>query len=83
MSFATTDNTVWKQIADEKEDTARTMARIALGLFIACNVLAATAFSAHSKYSSICSFVDQKQQEAAGGFSDEEITSVLKTDFCN
>ncbi len=83
MGFATTDNTVWKQIADEKEDTARTMARIALGLFIACNVLAATAFSAHSKYSSICSFVDQKQQEAAGGFSDEEITSVLKTDFCN
>ena len=83
MGFATTDNTVWKQIADEKEDTARTMARIALGLFIACNVLAATAFSAHSKYSSICSFVDQKQQEAAGGLSDEEITSVLKTDFCN
>lgn len=83
MSFATTDNTVWRQIATEKDNTAKTLVRVALGLFVACNVLAATAFSAHSKYSSICSFVDEKQQEAAGGFSDETITATLKTDFCD
>ncbi len=84
MSFATTNQqAVWKQIANEKDDMAKHMARIALGLFIACNVLAATAYSAHSKYSSMCSFVDEKQQLAADGYTDEKITTVLKADFCD
>jgi len=82
MSFATTNNAVWKEIANEKEDTARTMARIALGLFVACNVLAATAFSAHSNYSSICSFVDERQKAEAEAYEQNEVTQRLKADYC-
>jgi hypothetical protein len=81
MSFAATNYAVWKQVAEEKADAARTMGRIALGLFVACNVLAATAFSAHSNYSSMCSFVDERQQ--ADVYGDDEVTKVLKTDFCS
>ena len=81
MGFAASNNTVWKEIATEKEDTARTMCRVALGLFVACNVLAATAFSAHSNYSSICSFVDERQQ--AGAYGEEDLTKVLKLEYCS
>ena len=81
MSFAATNYAIWKQVAEEKADTARTMGRISLGLFVACNVLAATAFSAHSNYASMCSFVDERQQ--ADAYGDDEVTKVLKADFCS
>ncbi len=83
MSFATTNSAVWKEIATEKEDTARTMARISLGLFVACAVLAATAFSAHSNYSSICSFVDERHKVEAEAYEENEVTRQLKAEYCS
>ena len=83
MSFATTNTAIWKEIATEKEDTARTMARVALGLFLACNVLAVTAFSAHTNYSSICSFVDERQKVEAEAYEKNEVTQRLKADYCS
>lgn len=81
MAFASTDNVAWKQIATEKEYTAKQMVRISLGLFVACNILAATAFAAQSKVSTICSFVHQ-QQELSDGSTDHEVTKVLQTEYC-
>ena len=54
----------WKHMAEEREVAARRMARIAVGLFIICNVLAATSFSAQSRYSSLCDYVGQQAPEA-------------------
>ena len=83
MSFAGTNETVWKEIASEKEDAARTMGRIAIGLFGACAILSMTSFSAHSNYSRICSFVDQRQQAQAASYGEEEFTAVLRTEYCS
>ena len=82
MGFAALDNTAWKQIATEKEYAAKQLVRISLGLFVACNVLAATTFAAQSKYSSMCNFVEQ-QHELSDGTTDDEVTKVLKSDYCD
>lgn len=69
----------WKQMAEEREVAARRMARLAVGLFIVCNVLIATSFSAQSRYSSLCSFVGA---QAASLPHDGELNSTLLNDFC-
>ena len=82
MSFAKHQSIgLERHLPPDRENVARTMCRIALGLFVACNVLAATAFSAHSNYSSICEFVDERQQAAE--FGEEDLTRLLKSDFCS
>ena len=81
MGFAATDNTAWKQIATEKAYAAKQFVRISLGLFVACNVLAATTIAAKSKYSSMCDFI-QQQHELSDGTTDDAVTKALKTEFC-
>ncbi|NNE23488.1 MAG: hypothetical protein HKN11_12845 [Rhizobiales bacterium] len=83
MSFAATNERVWKEKATEKEDAARMMSRIAMGLSALCFVLAFTAMSAHWNYSRICSFVDQRQQAQAASYGEEEFTVILKTQYCS
>lgn len=69
----------WKQMAEEREAAARRMARLAVGLFIVCNVLVATSFSAQSRYSNLCNFVG----EQSGKFSqDGDLNRALLNDFC-
>lgn len=69
----------WKQMAEEREVAARRMARIAVGLFIVCNVLVATSFSAQSRYSSLCDFVGEQSTKLA---QDGELNRALLNDFC-
>ena len=69
----------WKQMAEEREVAARRMARLAVGLFIVCNVLIATSFSAQSRYSSLCSFVDAQATHLP---QDGELNRALLNDFC-
>jgi hypothetical protein len=66
----------WKHMAEEREVAARRMARIAIGLFIICNVLAATSFSAQSRYSTLCGFVGQQASYEG------TLGRVLLTDYC-
>jgi len=69
----------WKHMAEEREAAARRMARIAVGLFIVCNVLAATSFSAQSRYSNLCNYVGEQAsvlpQEAT-------FNAVLLSEYC-
>ena len=69
----------WKQMAEQREVAARRMARIAVGLFIVCNVLAATSFSAQSRYADLCSYVG----EQASGLSEHgELNRTLLNEYC-
>ncbi len=73
----------WKHMAEEREQMARTMARIAVGLFIACNVLAVTSFSAQSRYSNLCEYVDEQAPQIARAAPQEtSFARVLMTDYC-
>ena len=69
----------WKQMAEEQEVAARRMARLAVGLFIVCNVLVATSFSAQSRYSSLCDFVGKQSTHLP---QDGELNRALLNDFC-
>ena len=69
----------WKQMAEEREVAARRMARLAVGLFIVCNVLVATSFSAQSRYSSLCDFVGEQSTSLT---HEAELNRALLNDFC-
>ena len=69
----------WKQMAEEREVAARRMARIAVGLFIVCNVLVATSFSAQSSYSNLCDFVGEQSTSLQHS---GELNRALLNDFC-
>ena len=69
----------WKLKAEEREVAARRMARVAVGLFIVCNVLAATSFSAQSRYANLCEFVGEQAARLA---QEGTLNHVLLSDFC-
>lgn len=69
----------WKVMAEEREVAARRMAQIAVGLFIVCNVLAATSFSAQSRYASLCNYVGEQSQSLP---QDGTLNQVLLNEFC-
>jgi hypothetical protein len=69
----------WKHMAEERELAARRMARIAAGLFIVCNVLAATSFSAQSRYSNLCDYVGKQAPNLA---QTGELNRTLLNDYC-
>ena len=69
----------WKLKAEEREVAARRMARIAVGLFIVCNVLAATSFSAQSRYANLCDYVGEQAPRLA---EEGTLNKVLLSDFC-
>jgi hypothetical protein len=66
-------------MAEERDVAARRMARVAVGLFIVCNVLAATSFSAQSRYSNLCEYVGEQAPDLP---QDGVLSSVLLSDFC-
>lgn len=73
----------WKRMAEERDQSARTMTRIAIGLFIVCNVLAVTSFSAQSRYSSLCHFVGERAPDLAARASEEGVFArALLNDYC-
>lgn len=69
----------WKHMAEERELAARRMARIAVGLFVVCNVLAATSFSAQSRYSNLCDYVGQQAPSLA---QPGELKLTLLNEYC-
>jgi hypothetical protein len=64
----------WKRMAEEREATARNLARIAIGLFVACNVFAFTTYSGHSRNAELCRQVVDLDQVVAGRLSGEAAT---------
>lgn len=73
----------WKRVAEERDQSARTMTRIAIGLFIVCNVLAVTSFSAQSRYSNLCHYVGERAPGLAALSTEEGVFArVLLNDYC-
>jgi hypothetical protein len=70
----------WKHMAEEREVAARRMARIAVGLFIVCNVLAATSFSTQSRYANLCDYVGA---QASSLPQDGTLNGILLNDYCS
>jgi len=70
----------WKVMAEEREVIARRMAQIAVGLFIICNVLAATSFSAQSRYADLCNYVGE---QTTGFASEGSLTRTLLNEYCS
>jgi hypothetical protein len=69
----------WKVMAEERELTARRMAQIAVGLFIVCNVLAATSFSAQSRFADLCNYVGE---QTAGLKKEGSLKQTLLNEYC-
>ena len=69
----------WKHMAEEREAAASRMARIAVALFIVCNVLAATSFSAQSRYSNLCDYVGEQAPSLP---EDGTMSQLLLNDYC-
>jgi hypothetical protein len=67
-------------MAEERELTARRMAQIAVGLFIVCNVLAATSFSAQSRYADLCNYVGEQNEGLA---QEGSLKGTLLNDYCS
>lgn len=76
MSAASNLQFTWKRMAEEREQTARNLARIAIGLFVACNVFAFTTYSGHSRYAELCRQVDGLDQAAAGRLGGDAAASL-------
>lgn len=70
----------WKVMAEEREVIARRMAQIAVGLFIVGNVLAATSFSAQSRYADLCNYVGE---QTAGLAKEGSLTRTLLNEYCS
>ncbi len=69
----------WKVMAEERELTARRMAQIAVGLFIVCNVLAATSFSAQSRFADLCNYVGEQTEVLA---KESSLKQTLLNEYC-
>lgn len=65
MSAASNLQFTWKRMAEEREETARSLGRIAIALFILCNVLAFTTYSGHSRYAQLCRQINGLNPSAA------------------
>lgn len=76
MNTATNLQFTWKRMAEEREQTARNLARIAIGLFVACNVFAFTTYSGHSRYAELCRQVEVLDGTAVGRLGGEAAASL-------
>jgi len=76
MSAASNLQFTWKRMAEEREETARSLGRIAIALFILCNVLAFTTYSGHSRYAQLCHRLNGLNPSAASYLGQDVVASL-------
>jgi len=76
MNAASDLQFTWKRMAQEREETARNLGRIAIALFIACNVLAFTTYSGHSHYAKLCHQLNGLNPSAASYLGSDVVASL-------
>ncbi len=76
MTAASNLQFTWKRMAEEREETARNLGRIAIGLFVACNILAFTTYSGHSRYAELCHQLDGLNPSAARYIGSKVVASL-------
>ena len=64
--YATANSTiVWKRKADESQQSARTMARVSVGLLVLLMVTAAYAYATQARYDDLCRTIQLSTTSAA------------------
>jgi len=81
MYVTTNSALVWKRLADENQQSAKFMARLSIGLFIALLVVVIYAFSARSSFSSLCTTIERGSQEQAA-FKTREFARDVALAYC-
>ena len=76
MNTASNLQFTWKRMAEEREETARNLGKIAIGLFIACNVLAFVSYSGHARYAELCHRLDGLNPSAARYMGTDVVSSL-------
>ena len=76
MNAAANLQFTWKRMAEEREQTARNLGRIAVGLFVACNVLAFTTYSGHARYAELCRKLDGLNPSVARYMGSDAVASL-------
>lgn len=76
MSAASNLQFTWKRMAEEREETARSLGRVAIALFIVCNVLAFTTYSGHSHYAQLCRQLNGLNPSAASYLGKEVVANL-------
>lgn len=77
-----TPPTAWKRLADESQQAARTMARLAAVLTFAVIVLVSYSFSTQARYSQLCGKITATAG-TPGLKAMREFASTLSNSFCN
>ncbi len=65
MSTASSLQLTWKRMAEEREGTTRNLARVAIGLLVACNVLAFASYSGRARDAASSRHLDSLNPSAA------------------
>jgi hypothetical protein len=80
--IAQTSPTTWKRLADESQQAARTLARIACVLTFAVVVLVSYSFSTQARYSQLCGEITATAG-TPGIKAMRDFASTLSASFCN
>ena len=78
MSAASNLQFTWKRMAEEREETARNLGRIVIGLFVACNVLAFTTYAGHARYAELCRQLDGLDPSVARYLGSDAVASLAE-----
>ena len=77
MLLATNSAVVWKRVADENRESAKTVGRIAIGLFVLLLAVGAYAFSTRSSLANVCLAVEQSAAHSSAQALNELANSLL------
>lgn len=76
MYVTTNSAVVWKRMADENQQSARILARVAVTLFVLLIGVGVYAFSANAKYRDLCSTINNSAANSDSLALDELATKV-------
>lgn len=77
MFVATNSAVVWRRVADENRESAKTVGRIAIGLFVLLLAVGAYAFSMRSSLANVCLAVEQSAAHSSARALNELANTLL------
>lgn len=81
MHVAANSAVVWKRMANENQQSAKLLARVSLALAVLLLAASAYAFSAHSRFSDLCTAIETKAV-AAKAQTAREFGESLVSGYC-
>lgn len=81
MNVTANSALIWKRMADENQQSAKLLARVAVALFILLLCVGAYAVSAHSRYESLCNTIETKSTGAEAKPA-RDLATAIASGFC-